>query len=69
MNVPDKIADNKELQRRVREDVVIRPLVNGKTWGRVEDTPLLPRLPGARKEGVSVVVKGGRSETSGAVSL
>lgn len=24
MNVPDKIADNKELQRRVREDVVIR---------------------------------------------
>jgi len=68
MNVPDKVADNKKLQRRVREAVIHR-LLNGKTWGRVEDTPLLPQLRGARKVGEREEVRGGRSGMLAVVSL
>lgn len=67
MNVPDRVADNKKFQRRVRE-VVIHSLVNEKTWGRVEDTPLLPQLQGARKAGAYVKVRGGHSGTLAMVS-
>ena len=49
-------------------DDVIHPLVNGKTWGRVEDTPLLPQLPGARKVGECAEMKDGRLGKLAAVS-
>lgn len=68
MNVPDKVADNKKFQRRVRE-AVIHSLVGGETWERVEDTPFLPQLRGARKGGECVKVRGGRSGTLAVVSL
>lgn len=67
MNVPGNVANDKKLQRKVREDV-IHPLVNGKTWGRVEDTPLLPQLRGARKAGENVEMRDGHSRTLAMVS-
>lgn len=52
---------------KAREDV-IHPLVNGRTLGRVEDTPLLPQLRGAKKVGENVETRDGRSGRLGVVS-
>lgn len=67
MNVPDNVVDDKMPQMEASKGV-IRPLANGKTLGRVEDTPLLPQLRGAKKVGENVEMRDGRLGTLAVVS-